>query len=85
MRAVSPENYLLLSPLAAVRLGGTLENAKAGHFVTIPAGLTVALDGASSISGLIDVTCEGTRYAIFQVDLEERAEPLVGTSLAAHS
>jgi hypothetical protein len=45
--------------------------------VTLPAGLTVALEGTSSISGLVDVTCESAHYAIFQVDLEERAEPLV--------
>ena len=77
MRTASPESYLLLSTLAAVRLAGTPESSNAGHFVTLPAGLTLALDGASSISGLIDVTCEGTRYAVFQVDLEERAEPLV--------
>jgi hypothetical protein len=77
MRTASPESYLLLSTLAAVRLAGTPESSTAGHFVTLPAGLTLALDGASSISGLIDVTCEGTRYAVFQVDLEERAEPLV--------
>jgi hypothetical protein len=77
MRAASAENYLLLSPLAAVRLKAPAENSGAGHFVTLPAGLTVALDGASSISGLTDVICEGVRYAVFQVDLEERAQPRV--------
>ena len=70
MRTASPENYLLKCPLAAVRLGP-------GQFVTLPAGLTVALEGTSSISGLVDVTYESAHYAIFQVDLEERAEPLV--------
>jgi hypothetical protein len=77
MRTASAENHLLLSPLSAVRLGGSPENSGAGHFVTLPAGLTVTLEGTSSISGLIDVICEGAHYAIFQVDLEERAEPLV--------
>jgi hypothetical protein len=76
MRTVLPENYLLLSPLSAVRLKASAENSGAGHFMTLPAGLTVALEGTSSISGLIDVLCEDAHYAIFQVDLEERAAPL---------
>ncbi len=71
-----PSTYVLLSPLSAVRLKGSAEHNRAGNFVVLPAGLTLAPNGNSTIDGLIDVTCDGSSYAIFRVDLEERAELL---------
>lgn len=73
---LQPCTYVLLSPLSAVRLKESAENRRAGNLVMLPAGLTVEPNGNSTIDGLIDVTCEGANYAIFRVDLEERAEPL---------
>jgi hypothetical protein len=67
-------NYVLLSPLSAVRLRDDPDVE--GGFCVLPAGLTIAVRGDSSISGLIDVVCDGRDYAIFQTDLEERGEPL---------
>jgi len=67
-------SYVLLSPLSAVRLREDPEVERG--FCVLPAGLTVAVMGDSSISGLIQVVCDGRDYAIFQTDLEERGEPL---------
>jgi hypothetical protein len=76
MQPLPPPTYVLLSPLSAVRLLEKPENRRAGNFVTLPAGLTLAPNGKSTIKGLIDVTCDGANYAIFRIDLEERAELL---------
>lgn len=73
MQASVSQSYVLLSPLSAVRLHDYPE-AESG-FCVLPAGLKVAVRGRSSISGLIDILCEGHEYAIFRTDLEERSEP----------
>ncbi len=73
---LQPSTYVLVSPLSAVRLKDNPENRRAGNLVMLPAGLTVAPNGNTTIDGLIDVTCDGANYAIFRVDLEERAELL---------
>ena len=67
-------SYVLLSSLSAVRLRGHAE-AQSG-FCVLAAGQTVAVRGSSSISGLIDITCNGHDYGVFLTDLEERAKPV---------
>jgi hypothetical protein len=65
---------VLLSSLSAVRLREHAE-AQSG-FCVLPAGQTVAVCGGSSISGLIDITCNGQAYGVFLTDLEERGKPV---------
>ncbi len=70
-------SYVLTSPLSAVRLteGPVADvGSISGGFCVLPAGETIAVKGESSITGLIDIECEGAKYAIFRVDLEDRAE-----------
>jgi hypothetical protein len=66
-------SYVLQFPLSAVRLREYGE-AESG-FCVLPAGLTVAVRGRSSLAGLIDVTCDGQAYGVFLADLEERGTP----------
>jgi hypothetical protein len=66
--------YLLVSGLGAVRLGQSSDKAKPDCFLTLPAGSRLAVDGRSSIPGLIDVIADGVRYAVFRIDLEARAQ-----------
>jgi hypothetical protein len=65
-------SYVLLSPLSAVRL---TDHAEAeGGFCVLPAGEVVAVNGRSSITGLIDILCAGQAYGVFLTDLEERGQ-----------
>jgi len=66
--------YVLEAPVSAVKLGDTVESRRQScGITTIPAGSAVQVDGNSTLSGLIDVLWDGKAYALFSVDLENRA------------
>jgi hypothetical protein len=65
---------VLLSSLSAVRIRGRA-GAQSGYCV-LPAGRTIEVCGGSTISGLIDVRCDGQQYGVFLADLEERSKPV---------
>jgi hypothetical protein len=91
MVASYPVTYVLEVPVSAVKLGEATENdqrgkrARSSGIFHIPAGSTVLVNGGCTISGMIDVVWEGQAYALFSVDLEERAKPSVNLRLSARA
>lgn len=72
MRSAAAEIYVLSSSLPAVRLS----NPHKGTIVFIPADATISVPGTVSLAGFVDVVWSGDPYAVFSVDLEERAAQL---------
>ena len=82
MQPAVSSSYVLFSPLSAVRLREHAE-AESG-FCVLPAGVTIAVRGGSSLAGLTDVICDGLNYGVFLADLLERGRPL-SEHLSKHS
>ncbi len=75
--------YLLIYPLSAVRLKDYINadnDLSSMGFCMLAAGHTVAVRGRSTLSGMIDITCDGHDYAIFKADLEARGKLLLARS-----
>ena len=67
--------YEVIRSLPCVKLAQQREAGKIGVFSTIGAGSQLEIHGPSSLAGMIEVTFQGQRYAVFQTDFEERAYP----------
>jgi hypothetical protein len=73
--------YKLSQPVSAVRLeehpGSTLRRPTT-TLVTIPANVTVELEGLVAPSGLVNILWAGVAFSVFYEDLKENAT-VVGT------
>jgi hypothetical protein len=76
MVATHPVTYLLEAAVSAVKLGETADSrSESSGITTIPAGSSILVEGRCTIPGMIDVVWDGRAYALFSIDLEDRASP----------
>ena len=73
--------YRVHTPLVAQ----TLQSDGRARFVAIPRGSIMHVFGALESGSLVDVRCDGVQLAVFQRDIEERAEKLADSNLNADS
>jgi hypothetical protein len=67
------QRYRITTPLVAVRLFSSQESEKPGMLVSLPEDATVEVGGRSPVGrGMLEVTWQSERYAVFELDLEER-------------
>jgi hypothetical protein len=69
------ESYRVRSPLLAMRH----RDDRPAQFVTIPKGALIVLLGTPEPFEVVEIECDGQKFAIYNRDLEERAER-VGSS-----
>ena len=64
--------YVLRSALLAVKPHADVpfNRDNPGSMIRLAEGSVIQVIGNSTIDGLVDVNCEGTRYAVFAADLE---------------
>ena len=78
------QRYSVTLPLIAVRLFRPHETERAGVMSSLPADAIVEMRGPSDLSeGMVEVSWEHQRYAVFQRDLATRAS-LVRTEAVGH-
>jgi hypothetical protein len=66
--------YRLTTPLIAVRLLASRNSEKPGMLVSLPEDAMVEVGGRSPVArGMIEISWQSERYAVFELDLEERA------------
>lgn len=65
--------FRLTVPIHAVRPN---QDGTGGVIVEVPAGSILELHGDATIAGLVAVRYNGSSYAVFPQDLQDRAEPL---------
>ena len=70
------KRYRITTPLVAVRLCSSPESEKPGMLASLPEDAMVEVGGRSAVgSGMLEVTWQSERYAVFELDLELRAKP----------
>jgi len=70
------KRYRITTPLVAVQLYRSGESGKRGMLVSLPEDATLEVGGRSSVGqGMLEVTWQSERYAVFELDLESRATP----------
>ena len=68
------QRYTISSPLVAIRLCPSSESDKAGAVSSLPSDVVVETVGPSDLgTGMVEVTWQRQRYAVFELDLVERA------------
>jgi hypothetical protein len=68
------QRYTISSPLVAIRLCPSSESDKAGVVSSLPSDVVVETVGPSDLgTGMVEVTWQRQRYAVFELDLVERA------------
>jgi len=68
------QRYSINTPLVAIRLCPSSESDKAGVMSSLPAEAIVETHGPSNLgTGMIVVSWERQRYAVFERDLSTRA------------
>jgi hypothetical protein len=68
--------YAITSPLVAIRLCPSNEREKAGEMTSLPSDVVVEAHGPSRLGrGMVEVTWQCQRYAVFELDLATRATP----------
>ena len=60
-------------PVAAVTVSD--EEGPVGPIREIPSDAEVQLFGPSALPGMVDISWNGQKYAVFAVDLEQRTSP----------
>jgi len=71
------QRFSIITPLVAVRLFQSNETEKAGVMTTLPPKALVEIHGPSDLGdGMVEVTWEHQRYAVFERDLVARATPV---------
>jgi hypothetical protein len=67
------QRYRITTPLVAVRLFSPLDSEKPGMLVSLPEDATVEVGGRSQVGqGMLEIRWQSERYAVFELDLEER-------------
>jgi hypothetical protein len=70
------QRYSITSPLVAVRLYPSSDADKEGVMTSLPSDAIVEASGPSRLgTGMIEVTRQRQRYAVFELDLATRAIP----------
>jgi hypothetical protein len=78
------QRYTISSPLVAIRLCSSSDSDKAGVMSSLPSQAIIETHGPSSLgTGLVEVSWEHQRYAVFERDLKVRAS-LVRTQAVGH-
>ena len=68
--------YCITTPLVAIRLSLSTDNEKPGVMSSLPSEAIVEIRGPSNLgNGMLEVSWQADRYAVFERDLKERAEP----------
>jgi hypothetical protein len=66
--------YRLTTPLIAIRLLASRDSEKPGMLVSLPEDAMVEVGGRSPVGrGMLEISWQSERYAVFELDLEERA------------
>ena len=70
------QTYTISVPLAAIRLCPSTDSDKAGVLDSLPSDAIVEIHGPSDLGhGMIEVSWQRRRYAVFERDLAARAVP----------
>lgn len=65
--------YRINTPLVAIRLSSTSDGETAGVMSSLPSGAIIESSGTSDLgTGMIEVTWEHQRFAVFERDLKVR-------------
>ena len=68
------QRYRLTIPLVAIRLSSSGDNEKPGMLVSLPEDAMLEVGGRSPVGrGMLEISWQSERYAVFELDLEERA------------
>jgi hypothetical protein len=68
------QRYKITSPLVAIRLFSSPHSEKPGMLVSLPEDAMVEVGGQSPVGrGMLEIRWQSERYAVFELDLEERA------------
>ena len=68
------KRYRITTPLVAIQLYASGDSGKSGMLASLPEDATVEVGGKSTVGqGMLEVTWQSARYAVFEVDLESRA------------
>lgn len=71
------QRFTITTPLVAVRLYTRSDSEKAGEIASLPSDALVEIQSPSDLgNGMVEVSCERQRYAVFELDLENRASLL---------
>ena len=67
------QRYRLTTPLVAIRLYSFPNDEKPGMLVSLPEDAMVEVGGRSPVGkGMLEIRWQSERYAVFELDLEER-------------
>ncbi|HXA67262.1 MAG TPA: hypothetical protein VNV82_19040 [Bryobacteraceae bacterium] len=67
------QRYRITTPLVAVRLFSSRDSEKPGMLVSLPEDAMVEVGGRSQVGkGMLEVRWQSERYAVFEMDLEQR-------------
>ena len=67
------QRYRITTPLVAVRLFSSRDSEKPGMLVSLPEDAMVEVGGRSQVGqGKLEVRWQSERYAVFEMDLEQR-------------
>jgi hypothetical protein len=70
------QRYSISTPLVAIRLSPSTDNEKPGVMSSLPSDAIVEVQGRSNLGiDMVEVSWQADRYAVFERDLQERAEP----------
>jgi hypothetical protein len=70
------QRYSISTPLVAIRLCPSGESEKAGVMSSLPPDAVVEVHGPSKLGrGMVEVSWQHQRYAVFELDLMARAVP----------
>jgi anti-sigma factor RsiW len=70
------QRYSIDTPLVAIRLCPSSDSDKAGVMSSLPADAVVEIQGPSNLGrGMVEVSWQHHRYAVFELDLMARAVP----------
>ena len=68
------KRYRLTTPLIAIRLDASKDSEKPGMLVSLPEDAMVEVGGRSPVGrAMLEISWQSERYAVFELDLEERA------------
>jgi hypothetical protein len=68
------QRYSITTPLIAIELCPLIAEERSGVITSLPADAIVEIHGPSNLgTGMIEVSLERQRYAVFEQDLVERA------------
>jgi hypothetical protein len=76
LKKVFMQRYSISTPLVAIRLSPSTDNEKPGVMSSLPSDAIVEVQGRSNLGiDMVEVSWQADRYAVFERDLQERAEP----------